>query len=897
MKWDDYHLPESLENQIDAVERRLLVTETVVAVCGGLFGFLLAYAVIFGLDRLHDTPAALRWLLTLGATALFVLFAFLWMRLWVLRRRDARDMAKLVGRRHPSLGDRLLGVVELAEGDGDQGGASPQLVQAAINQVAHESEDMDFEEAVSKGKPIGWGLAFGGALALVLGLFIGWPSAAGNALSRMFGDAERFTFASIHEIPDRLVFPHGEPTLLKVGLKDTSEWVPGSATAVVEGQPPIEAEVENRKAGFLIPEQIQDCPVTVRIGDDSKQALITPRHRPTLGRLEAEIVYPEYLERPPETFNVLAKGGQLDVLEGSRFVVGGGLKPDTVRDPDQGRIEVPRVLGSARIAVSTNKDEAADWRRLKLAGGGFESPEFAADDMHEAKVSFSWVDKHEVPGFKPQFLDAAAPYTVRVRKVRDKAPLVKIDGLQRTVVMLEEEILEIRADAADDFGLQRLDIVWEDLDDPEETGAEPNIGGVILDQGDPTRTRLAGDTLFSPQAEEIPVGSTLRLWAEAADYYPGRAAAKSLEYHIYVLSKADHAAILRARMEDIQAALEDVARDEEENIEQNKEMLRNPHEMKPAKLAQQESAERAQKARMEELSRKAEELVEEARKNDQIGSDTKQEWSELSKKMKDVADQELSEASKSLNKASNSDDPGEQKENLDEAVKNQEKALAKMREMEKEANKSIENMIAQNFINRLKERAKEEKSLGQQLQVLGPQAFGARKQDLPEELADQFEYMGTRQLHTRKEAGYIQDDLLGFFNRTKKQPYKDIYDEMTELSMRDQLEELADSIRENHTGEALGLTGNRNNVHWWEEKFNEWAGVVEQEKNENSDQEQEQQDMDQELLDVLYALLRARGAEERIREKTRKLEEVIQAEYGEPSETNEGALGPASEED
>ena len=54
---------------------------------------------------------------------------------WVFCHRRMHDVARLLAKEKPRIGDELLGVIELASGTGDQN-ASPALCQAAIEQVA-----------------------------------------------------------------------------------------------------------------------------------------------------------------------------------------------------------------------------------------------------------------------------------------------------------------------------------------------------------------------------------------------------------------------------------------------------------------------------------------------------------------------------------------------------------------------------------------------------------------------------------------------------------------------------------------------------------------------------------------------------------------------------------------
>ena len=108
-------IPEKLREQFQALERRLWRVDTVIAICGALSGLVVSYVLLFVSDRFWDTPSALRAVFTLAGAGVSLVFIAGWLRQWIWRRRDYRALANLVQRHHRRLGDRLLGIVELAD--------------------------------------------------------------------------------------------------------------------------------------------------------------------------------------------------------------------------------------------------------------------------------------------------------------------------------------------------------------------------------------------------------------------------------------------------------------------------------------------------------------------------------------------------------------------------------------------------------------------------------------------------------------------------------------------------------------------------------------------------------------------------------------------------------------
>ncbi|MBM3862296.1 MAG: hypothetical protein FJ395_21955, partial [Verrucomicrobia bacterium] len=58
------HIPDNLKAQLAAARKRLWLTETLVAVLGGVCGLVGTYLLLFVSDRFWETPALLRFGLT-----------------------------------------------------------------------------------------------------------------------------------------------------------------------------------------------------------------------------------------------------------------------------------------------------------------------------------------------------------------------------------------------------------------------------------------------------------------------------------------------------------------------------------------------------------------------------------------------------------------------------------------------------------------------------------------------------------------------------------------------------------------------------------------------------------------------------------------------------------------
>ena len=108
-------LPESLKSQLTLFRGQLWKVKVAEALLAGVFGLLFSYLLVFGLDRIWDTPPLVRLGILVGGTSLFILFAPYWIHRWVFGHRREDQLARLIARKFPRLGDRLLGVVELQD--------------------------------------------------------------------------------------------------------------------------------------------------------------------------------------------------------------------------------------------------------------------------------------------------------------------------------------------------------------------------------------------------------------------------------------------------------------------------------------------------------------------------------------------------------------------------------------------------------------------------------------------------------------------------------------------------------------------------------------------------------------------------------------------------------------
>ncbi len=831
-------LPDSLIKQLKGFEKHLYKIETTIAAFGGACGFSASFCLLFLSDRFWDTPMVVRAGLTLGGAAFFAIFAYVWTHHWVLRRRNIEGLARLVQRRHRRLGDRLLGIVELAKNQNDAKNVSESLRQAAILQVANEASSLDFTEAMSGKRSRGWITACILLGALSIFPFVILPQAGWATLQRWanpMSETSRFTFIDLDDLRNTMIVAHGEEFSLPVSWTKHSMWSRVGASYHFVGQARTTVKTSNNSAVFTIPGQVEERKLVLTIGDVTQSITIIPRHRPDINKLAATITLPDYLGYPDVEVDIL--GDTVETLVDSKITI---------------RARVSRDIKGATVALMGLKT------KLEVDGPRFSTEPFTVATNMIA--GFQWTDVHG--------LVQHVPLELKLNTRNDEVPFVECESASRMFAILEDEVVNIKIKASDDYGLKELgvDWTWRTMN-TEVTNAVTHHDSVTLTTGTNQTTELKSEFEFSSDALNIPNESLVELRAYTYDYYPDRAPSYSLVYKIYVLSRAQHAKILLQKFESLQDNIEEMTHTEEDLLAENRQINKQEKadiesEQSTAKLDEQKQGEKANRNKMAKAAEKGKELVKEAMRNKDISEETIRKWAEMMQKMENLANQDMQASTKSVQKAQQEKGAEERKKNLDEAIKKQEEIIKKMAAMQKEGEKAIQDTLAESFVNRLRGVATKETGINTQFKELYKETVGQDFADLNATSKETIELMAGTQKQQVKESRYIRDDLAGFFNRTRKQVYDDVYKDMRENLSNRAWEGLEDDVANNRGYRAI------TNTLQWAKQFNEWADQIDPKKDQKDGEPSEQEQIEVDM-EVFLALLRARQEEEDIRKLTR----------------------------
>ena len=886
-------IPKELKKQLAEFQRQLWRTKIVEAILAGFFGLIISFLVVFVLDRFIATPPLARLGILIAGTSLFAIFAPLMMRRWIYGHRKEGQLARLISKKFPKLGDRLLGVVELQDQKESHKTLSPELRAAAMAHVARQVGKKDMGEAlpICHYKKLGLGVALG-ALCVILGFSFA-PKAGSNALKRWLlplSGTERYTFTQLDlsGLPDPYTVPYDEPFVIIVPLKEETDDRPAIATARYGLQDWLETDLGEKGYRFEFQGQQSSDVLTLRVGDALHRIRIEPEIRPELTALDAKVTLPAYLQLETKTIDI--RSGTLSALAGSKIELEGTFSRDlksatgtvSALPPDD------EIVSTFEEASKTETEQPAplpDPTPLELTifedritSSPIELGEFRVE------IPLQWTD---VKG-----LESSTSFNLKIQTAHDQAPLVYTQGIERQIVILAGETLEFEVLTEDDYGIQEIGLMWQG-EFTKPTDESPASGELLLKQGSPSNSRLSELAIFSPKTHGI-VPQKLTLVGYAQDFKPERERSLSEPIIIYILTEDEHAQLLKQRFDRLIGELEDAARREQNNLDTNERLdqLNKPEDLQneenKEKLAQQEDAEDQNAEKMEEITKKMEELFKDAARNKSIEKETMKKMADSLQNMKELAKQDLPEIEKKLNESQdNKSTPEKAKKDLQEAIEKQKEALKKMQETIKKANEANNNFEASTFINRLKRAASDEDGISNKLvssmtgqnseskKAATPLLGAAAESDTFDPVFRRMiEMLGTQQRRTGSDVNWIQEDLANFYARTQKEIHKEIVDDMKKSEISLKLEGLQTRISKNRSFTAA-LEAKK-----WGAQLREWAKKLEGTPPDAAGGDgggEGGANPEEKDFEFMLKVMRMVQAEQDIRSRTRSLEQLMRS--------------------
>ncbi len=599
-------IPVGTRNKLDEFRKRVWKIKVIEGLCAAAFGLLITYLLVFIADRFIDTPVWLRaTLLLAGAAGLGIWFPLKCHR-WVWQTRRFDQLARLLKHRMPRLSDRMLGIIELAQNDVEQQ-RSAQLCEAALRQVDEDIKDKSFVDAVPNPRHRAWAWAAGVPCAIALAALLLVPSAGLNALQRWFnpwGATERYTFAQLDNLPERLVVPYSEDFQLSAKVSEESAWAPSKAVAKIGKQPEVQVDLTGNEYSFTLPPQKKDGVISLTVGDSRTTIPVEPKLRPELTELVANIRLPEYLQYNT-TLSRDARGGSVSVVKGSYA-------------------ELVATASRELVSATLNGEKQTVKERTILT---------SAKVVNESgKLELSWADEYG--------LTAKQPFELRLEANEDQPPTVLCSQLNRQQVVMVDEVLTFDVTADDDFGCKEIGIQWLGLEDPL-TNPQPAKGEAVIALGAPEASELKATATFSPAREGI-APQTLQIRLYTVDYLPTRERIYSPPYTLFVLSPQDHANWLTEQLRRWSRKAQQVYERENQLYEENKAIRALPKEELTNRetrdrIETQAAAESANARQLATVSATGKQLIKEASRNDQFNVMTMEGLAEMVKTLDELS--------------------------------------------------------------------------------------------------------------------------------------------------------------------------------------------------------------------------------------------------------------------
>lgn len=918
-----FELPDSIRDRLLAVRsgaRRLKLTKALLLAA---FAVLASMLVVFGLDRFVDTPRWLRSLMAMSAWCCCVTcLPWVWFR-WIRGTRRLDQVAQLVRRRLPALGDQLLGVVELVSDEPDPG-TSRTLAAAAIRQVEERIGSFDPAQALPKTRHRAWAIAAGIPAAILCLITIWSPDAGRNALQRWlrpWSSVPRFTLTQLESLPAELVVAHGEPFRLQTRLAESSHWRPAAATAEFDLQQPVRASFADGTCEFELPARTESGVLHISAGDYTARVAVRVELRPELTAISAAVTLPEYLQRDDD-LTLDARGGTVSVVEGATVGVDA---------------EISRPLSQATV-----NERAATINDVHLS-----VPPFTADAS--ATLSLAWQDELG--------LTSAEPYVLRFNVLPDAEPAIMLRPEDSEPVILTTEVVGFEIQARDDFGVRAVGLEWHgQIDSESDLSVESR--SKLVRPGDPESAALNARATFCADTDEVrPQTLELRAWAE--DYLPDRPRVYSPSLVLHVLTPDEHAAWLTGQLKRWASASEDVYEEEIRLHDENRRLqqltsdaLNSPETR--VRLDQQAAAERTNAKRLTTVISQGEDLIRRATRNPAMEAGHLQVWAGSLQQLRDISDNRMPAVAELLSAGARSAvntphaapgdgveapvagtdrsnapsdaDSGNQSappattpsvtdiesgfnpatpdrttgegeegnagsgrlglpsttltggpqsgspgastsETVSEAVEVQARLLADFQRVRDDLQRILEDLDNSTFVKRLKSASRQQLEMAADLNRTLVSGFGLQPAALQQSDAQQIAHLENRAELLVSRVADIQSDLRAWCDRTELERFHRIFEEMNESAIVDQLSEEARQIHENRSGDAISR------AEFWADTLDRWAEelVV---PSQTSTGEQEGGTKDSLPPELVLEIMRILKSEIDLREETRSAEQA-----------------------
>ncbi|HEX7878646.1 MAG TPA: DUF4175 family protein, partial [Candidatus Eisenbacteria bacterium] len=667
---------------------------------------------------------------------------------------------------------------------------APDLVDAVVQRGARAAGAIELTGWRDRENDRRWWIGLGSALAAVaLLVVVAGPQRFGGAAMKLVNPRmAALAPVSLLVQPGDLTVERGTDVDLDIKVTGTTEppvlkvretggiWMTRRLAQPTELPAALGGPIGYRSSLARV-ERDQEYQVVVH-KTESPVFRIAVNEAPRVAGFEITYYYPDYTGRDPET--VTSGSGDLAALQGTRVL----LKVLANR-PMGSALMRQGPAGAPELTEGTPLDavDAPNWEtRLTLAGEPKEYAIVLRDAGGEERFT------------SPRFRIEAAP---------DRPPVIRLVSPEKDMPIPEEMTLGLSAEAVDDYGLSRLDLVYEVKD-----GAQ---GRVRLKDFAAGTSELHGDFAWDLVPLNLTPGSDVSYFLEIwdNDRVTGPKSARSDVRHlrfptmeeIYAEVQDEH----EQQIDDLSSTLQQ-GKELQEQLEKLARESKRGDEMSWDKKKEMENLLEKQaelEKQLEETARQLEETLKKAQEETFISPELLQKMQEISDLMNSIKNEKLKESFEKLNEALKSMDQEAINKALEDFKVDQEemvKGLDKTIEMLKEIRK--EEMM-EDSVRKAEELAREQEQLARDIQKEAEQDKNGKDPNGKDPGAEQKENqdLADRQAEAQKKAEELarqMEELSKLAENEKKlqEELNQMQESQQKKDMKENMEQSEQSLRQ-----------------------------------------------------------------------------------------------------
>jgi hypothetical protein len=648
-------LVDLLKRRLRAARLRLLTTDLIRGMVWLLGALLSVWLVLAVFEWAFWLPQALR---IAGAVlsgailaGIFVLgFAIPVLRhVGVLAGRDELQIARMIGRVHLQVGDRLLNLLQLSEGNHS---SSPEpFVDQAVRKLGEPIRDVDFG-AIATWKPtLTWSRWAAIPAFCVLVILIAAPGPFLEATHRVANPLSTFEKPAPYAIQ---VLP-GDAELIIGEDLTVSVLVTGAAP---EDAPLIERLVDGEmRSRFVNLTATEEGPLShswTNIRYPFRYRVTTPLvttpwyevllvERPLIQQLNLRLDYPSYSRIPDQTLD--ANTGDFAALQGTRA-------------------QVSAILAGAETASATIVFDSG--RRVDMSLDG-------SSAVGTFRVSGD--DAYRIELVSPTGIQSIDPITYQVKRVLDAPPSASLLSPGALTDLSEGMEVPILVHITDDFGFSKMRLHYR-LSDSRFGSVSETFSSIELrvpyayqlDQEVPFSWDVDDSTPLDPVPGDV-IDYYIEVWDN--DAISGAKSAQTRVYQLRLPSLAERYEALDEAEDDTEKSIEELLDEADEAREQfeelKEELLENPEAgfHKERLLEQLQERQEALEESIDAVSERMEELAQDMQQNDMVSDETMDMFEELQEVVEEIRSPEMMDALEQLQNALQNMDRNEMQDALE----------------------------------------------------------------------------------------------------------------------------------------------------------------------------------------------------------------------------------------